>query len=123
MAEQEVQIFRRLGKIVQTKLSVGYEAEQKGLEKTIQELSEQIAQKTDKTISIDHFMKLVKKNTHLEELTPTLFNAFTEKILVHEIEVDAERKRSQKIEIIYNFIGSVELPGETYYEATEPIEL
>ncbi len=123
MAEQEVQIFRRLGKIVQTKLSVGYEAEQKGLEKTIQELSEQIAQKTDKTISIDRFMKLVKKNTHLEELTPTLFNTFTEKILVHEIEVDAERKRSQKIEIIYNFIGSVELPGETYYEATEPIEL
>ena len=42
MAEQEVQIFRRLGKIVQTKLSVGYEAEQKGLEKTIQELSKQI---------------------------------------------------------------------------------
>lgn len=123
MAEQEVQIFRRLGKIVQTKLSVGYEAEQKGLEKTIQELSEQIAQKTDKTISIDRFMKLVKKNTHLEELTPTLFNTFTEKILVHEIEVDAGRKRSQKIEIIYNFIGSVELPGETYYEATEPIEL
>ena len=123
MAEQEVQIFRRLGKIVQTKLSVGYEAEQKGLEKTIQELSEQIAQKTDKTISIDRFMKLVKKNTHLEELRPTLFNTFTEKILVHEIEVDAGRKRSQKIEIIYNFIGSVELPGETYYEATEPIEL
>ena len=123
MAEQEVQIFRRLGKIVQTKLSVGYAAEQKGLEKTIQELSEQIAQKTDKTISIDRFMKLVKKNTHLEELTPTLFNTFTEKILVHEIEVDAGRKRSQKIEIIYNFIGSVELPGETYYEATEPIEL
>ena len=98
MAEQEVQIFRRLGKIVQTKLSVGYEAEQKGLEKTIQELSEQIAQKTDKTISIDRFMKLVKKNTHLEELTPTLFNTFTEKIFVHEIEVDAGRKRSQKID-------------------------
>lgn len=52
MAEQEVQIFRRLGKIVQTKLSVGYEAEQKGLEKTIQELSEQIAQKTDKYLLI-----------------------------------------------------------------------
>ena len=69
-------------------------------------------------------MKLVKKNTSFEELTPTLLNTFIEKILVHEIEVDAEGKRSQKIEIIYNFIGSVELPEEAYQEtAEEPIEL
>lgn len=107
-----------------TKLSAGYEAEQKGLEGTIRELSEQIAQKTDKTINIDRFMKLVKKNTSFEELTPTLLNTFIEKILVHEIEVDAEGKRSQKIEIVYNFIGSVELPEEAYREAAEePIEL
>ena len=106
------------------KLSAGYEAEQKGLEGTIKELSEQIAQKTDKTINIDRFMKLVKKNTSFEELTPTLLNTFIEKILVHEIEVDAEGKRSQKIEIVYNFIGSVELPEEAYQEAVEePIEL
>ena len=69
-------------------------------------------------------MKLVKKNTSFEELTPTLLNTFIEKILVHEIEVDAEGKRSQKIEIVYNFIGSVELPEEAYQEtAEEPIEL
>ena len=69
-------------------------------------------------------MKLVKKNTSFEELTPTLLNTFIEKILVHEIEVDAEGKRSQKIEIVYNFIGSVELPKEAYHEeAVEPIEL
>lgn len=107
-----------------TKLSAGYEAEQKGLEGTIRELSEQIAQKTDKTINIDRFMKLVKKNTSFEELTPTLLNTFIEKILVHEIKVDAEGKKSQKIEIVYNFIGSVELPEEAYQEtAEEPIEL
>ena len=71
------------------KLSAGYEAEQKGLEETIKELSEQISQKTDKTINIDRFMKLVKKHTSFEELTPTLLNTFIEKILVHEVEVDA----------------------------------
>ena len=107
-----------------TKLSAGYEAEQKGLEETIKGLSEQISQKTDKTINIDRFMKLVKKHTSFEELTPTLLNTFIEKILVHEVEVDAEGQKRQKIEIVYNFIGSVELPKEAYHEeAGEAIEL
>lgn len=106
------------------KLSAGYEAEQKGLEETIKELSEQISQKTDKTINIDRFMKLVKKHTSFEELTPTLLNTFIEKILVHEVEVDAEGQKRQKIEIVYNFIGSVELPKEAYHgETGEAIEL
>ena len=106
------------------KLSAGYEAEQKGLEGTIKELSEQITQKTDKTINIDRFMKLVKKHTSFEELTPTLLNTFIEKILVHEVEIDAEGKKHQEIEIVYNFIGSVELPEEaTHEEASEPVEL
>ena len=107
-----------------SKLSAGYEAEQKGLEGTIRELSEQIAQKTDKTINIDRFMNLVKKNTSFEELTPTLLNTFIEKILVHEVEVNAEGQKRQEIEIVYNFIGSVELPEEAYQaEAADPIEL
>lgn len=107
-----------------TKLSAGYEAEQKGLEETIKALSEQISQKTDKTINIDRFMKLVKKHTSFEELTPTLLNTFIEKILVYEVEVDAEGQKRQKIEIVYNFIGSVELPKEAYHgEAGEAIEL
>lgn len=106
------------------KLSARYEAEQKGLEETIKGLSEQISQKTDKTINIDRFMKLVKKHTSFEELTPTLLNTFIEKILVHEVEVDAEGQKRQKIEIVYNFIGSVELPKEAYHEeAIEAIEL
>ncbi len=47
-----------------------------------------------------------------------------EKILVHEVEVDDEGKKRQKIEIVYNFIGSVELPKEACYKETaEPIEL
>ncbi len=69
-------------------------------------------------------MKLVKKHTSFEELTPTLLNTFIEKILVHEVEVDAEGQKRQKIEIVYNFIGSVELPKEAYHgETGEAIEL
>ena len=51
-------------------------------------------------------------------------NTFIEKILVHEVQVDAAGQKSQKIEIVYNFIGSVELPEEAHQEAAEePIEL
>lgn len=67
---------------------------------------------------------LDKKHTSFEELTPTLLNTFIEKILVHEVEIDAEGKKHQEIEIVYNFIGSVELPEEaTREEASEPVEL
>ena len=51
-------------------------------------------------------MKLVKKHTSFEELTPTLFNTFIEKILVHEVEVDAEGQKRQKIEIVYNSLAA-----------------
>ena len=69
-------------------------------------------------------MKLVKRHTSFEELTPTLLNTFIEKILVHEVEIDVEGKKHQEIEIVYNFIGSVELPEEaTHEEASKPVEL
>lgn len=106
------------------KLSAGYESEQLYLMEAIEKLSAQIDQRTEQTINIDRFMKLVKKHTSFKELTPTLLNTFIEKILVHEVEVDEDGKKRQKIEIIYNFIGSVELPKEAYHEeAAEPIEL
>ncbi|MDO4299575.1 MAG: hypothetical protein Q4C59_14055 [Lachnospiraceae bacterium] len=38
-------------------------------------------------------------------------------MLVHEVEVDADGKKSQKTEIVYNFVGIVELPKEAYHEA------
>jgi site-specific DNA recombinase len=106
-----------------SKLSAGYEAEQKGLEATIRELTEQLAQKTDKTINIDRFIKLVKQTTSFEELTPTLLNTFIEKILVHDVEVTADGQKRQKIEIVYNFIGSVELPEEAVAADSVTIEL
>lgn len=86
-------------------------------------MTEQLAQKTDKTINIDRFIKLVKQTTSFEELTPTLLNTFIEKILVHDVEVTEDGQKRQKIEIVYNFIGSVELPEEAVAADSVTIEL
>ncbi len=58
-------------------------------------------------------MKVVRKYTSFEELTPTLLREFVEKIVVHEVAaLDGKRgeDRRQEIEIYYSFVGKVELP-------------
>ena len=62
----------------------------------------------------EKFMKVVRKYTSFEELTPTLLREFVEKIVIHESEaLDGKRRgklRRQEIEIYYSFVGKVELP-------------
>ena len=60
-------------------------------------------------------MKVVRKYTSFEELTPTLLREFVEKIVIYESEaLDGKRRvrkfRRQEIEIYYSFVGKVELP-------------
>ena len=43
------------------------------------------------------------------ELTPTMVNEFVKKIIVHEAD-NSSGKRVQKIEIIFNFVGQVDIP-------------
>ena len=66
------------------------------------------------TANAEKFMKVVRKYTSFEELTPTLLREFVEKIVIHESEaLDGKRRgklRRQEIEIYYSFVGKVELP-------------
>ncbi len=55
-------------------------------------------------------MKVVRKYTSFEELTPTLLWEFVEKIVIHESEALDGKLRRQEIEIYYSFVGKVELP-------------
>lgn len=54
-------------------------------------------------------MNVVKRHINFEELTPELLHEFIDRIVVHEAEKMGPR-RTQRIEIYYNFIGAVELP-------------
>jgi hypothetical protein len=55
-------------------------------------------------------MKIIRKHTSFEELTPTLLREFIEKIVVHEAGTDENGTRIQDIDIYYSFVGRVDLP-------------
>jgi len=97
-----------------TELSADYEAEQKELKERAAVLQGELSRTLEATQNAEKFMKVVRKYTSFEELTPTLLREFVEKIVVHETEaLDGKRRgklRRQEIEIYYSFVGKVELP-------------
>ena len=97
-----------------TELSADYEAEQKELKERATVLQGELSRTLEATANAEKFMKVVRKYTSFEELTPTLLREFVEKIVIHESEaLDGKRRgklRRQEIEIYYSFVGKVELP-------------
>ena len=97
-----------------TELSADYEAEQKELKEKAAALQSELSKTLEATANAEKFMKVVRKYTSFEELTPTLLREFVEKIVIHESEaLDGKRRgklRRQEIEIYYSFVGKVELP-------------
>ena len=97
-----------------TELSADYEAEQKELKEKAAALQGELSRTLEATANAEKFMKVVRKYTSFEELTPTLLREFVEKIVIHESEaLDGKRRgklRRQEIEIYYSFVGKVELP-------------
>ena len=91
------------------KLSDNYENEQRLLSEKVNLLKEDIKKAQSKTDDISDFYALVEKYSDFEELTPDILHAFVDKIYVHEKEkIDGHYRQS--IEIIYNFVGAVEIP-------------
>ena len=113
-------IFKRLyedsvsGKITDerfTELSADYEQEQRDLKERLAELQAELGKTQQAGANAERFMKIVRKYTSFEELTPTLLRELVEKIVVHEAE-DVDGKRVQSIDIYYSFVGKIDLPGE-----------
>ena len=92
------------------KLSVKYETEQKELVAKINELQEELDQKTVKTVSTDLFIETVRKYTRAKKLTPQMLNELVEKIEVFQVE-KIDGKNVQKIKIHYTCIGALEIPN------------
>lgn len=64
------------------------------------------------TISHKRFLKLsTDYEAEQRELTPTIINEFVKKIIVHAPDKSSGHRR-QKIELVWNFIGEVNLPGD-----------
>ena len=104
----------KLKNVENLEMSTDYEAEQKELKEKAAVLQGELSRTLEATANAEKFMKVVRKYTSFEELTPTLLREFVEKIVVHESEaLDGKRRgklHRQEIEIYYSFVGKVELP-------------
>lgn len=91
------------------KLSDTYETEQAELTEKAQTLKAEIEKDKKEKDHILDFLCLVEKYSSVEELTPEIIRSFVDKIIVHEKRKENGHYR-QEVEIVYNFIGAVEIP-------------
>ena len=95
-------------------LAKSYEDESNDLKTKIQELKNALASSVQEEEKLSKFLKVVKSYTKIEELTPEILNSFIEKIYIGETEKYDGRKM-QEVEIIYKFIGAINLPQYNSY--------
>ena len=76
----------------------------------ISEHGEAIAVRENQSVNVNSFLKIVRKYTEITELTTEMLNVFVEKIIVHASD-KSSGKRTQKIDIYFNFVGVVDDPG------------
>lgn len=92
------------------KLSDTYETEQAELTEKAQTLKAEIEKDKKEKGHILDFLCLVEKYSSIEELTPEIIRSFVDRIIVHEKRKENGHYR-QEVEIVYNFIGAVEIPN------------
>lgn len=93
------------------KMSATYEAEQKELTARVTDLQDFIDHTKEKSLNAEHFLSLVRKYTDIKELNAEIIREFVEKIIIFKAE-KVDGHRTQRIQIIYNCIGAVELPSK-----------
>ena len=93
------------------KLSADYEAEQKELTEQVKVWREAVVIFEQDQADFASFAAIVRKYVGIRELTPTIVNKFVKKIIVHAPDKSSGHRR-QKIELVWNFIGEVNLPGD-----------
>ena len=102
----------RLSEERYAKLSADYEAEQKDLQNKVVNLQQELSAEEQQAEDTGQFLKTVRKYTDIQELTPTILNEFISKIIIHAPD-KSSGKRKQKVEIIYNGVGILDIPELT----------
>ena len=93
------------------KLSTDYEAEQRELTEQVKTWREVVEIFEQDRSDFDSCAAIVRKYVGIRELTPTIVNEFVKKIIVHAPDKSSGHRR-QKIELVWNFIREVNLPGD-----------
>jgi DNA invertase Pin-like site-specific DNA recombinase len=90
------------------KLSRDYEREQEELGAMVEDIRKDLKANERSQTSAKDFVTVAKKYTEMKELDATILREFIERIEVFQI--DSETK-TQKVEIVYNFIGAFDFEG------------
>ena len=90
-------------------LAKSYDDEGNDLEQKILELQYALSASVQDEEKLSKFLKVVKTYTEIQELTPEILNSFIEKIYIGETE-RYDGKKMQEVEIIYKFVGAINLP-------------
>ncbi len=91
------------------KMSESYETEQTELKSRVEKLKGSVQHSKNQMDEILKFLAIVDKYSDFKALTPEILRAFIDKVLIHEKQkIDGHYRHT--IEIIYNFVGAVEIP-------------
>ena len=90
-------------------MTADYEAEQERLKLKIGATEEWVEQRQAMGDDLDAFIALTKKYVDVTELTQTIVNEYIRKIIIHAPDKSGGKRR-QKTEIIFNFVGNVDIP-------------
>ena len=93
------------------KMTESYELEQKNLQARVKEIETQLSSIAEQKANTTSFISLVKSCTEVKELDAKTLRIFIEKIIVHQKE-KIDGVKTQKVEIIYNGIGKIQIPQE-----------
>jgi hypothetical protein len=88
-------------------MSAKFEVEQAELKKAASLLEQELGLLESEAVNVDKFLSMVRKYTEIEELTPAVVHEFIDRIIIHDPE-QARGNRQQKVEIVYNNIGTVD---------------
>jgi len=88
-------------------MSANYENEQDILKSRISEIRKQLSDSSNQNNGAETFINYCKKYTEIQELDCEIIRAFIKKVLVYAPE-KVDGHRTQKIKVIYNFIGSID---------------
>ena len=101
-----------LGKLPQSqfqKLLYKYQEESEMLREQIKHLEIVVKEEQTNELEVNDFLKVVRKYTRVNQLTPAILREFIHHIVVHHREVIG-KDTVQKVEVHFNFIGEVDLP-------------
>lgn len=90
------------------KLSAEYEAEQADLQEKLTTTKNEVDTYEQEKVEFEQFARIIRKYVGITELTSTIVNEFIKKIVVYAPDKSSGH-RVQRVDIVFNFIGKVDL--------------